>query len=57
MTKLISVLTVLAMAVQVIKPIGLPGLRKRGDFWKIALFALAALMLTIGLRELAEAAG
>ena len=54
MTKLIPMLMVLAMVVQVIKPLGLPGLKRRGDFWKIALFALAALTLTIALRELAD---
>ena len=56
MFKLISVLMVLAMAVQVVKPIGLPGLTRRSDFWKIALVAFAAMMLTIGLREVWEAA-
>ena len=55
MVKLLSVLMALAMVVQIIKPLGLPGLRRRGDFWKIALFALGLLALTIGLRELAAA--
>ncbi|MCQ8783743.1 hypothetical protein [Mangrovibrevibacter kandeliae] len=40
MTKVLSVLMILAMAVQVIRPIGIYGLRKRSDFWKIAAFAL-----------------
>ncbi len=57
MTKLISALLVLAMAVQIIKPLGLPGLKRRSDFWKIALFAIAALTLTIALREFADALG
>lgn len=57
MTKLISVMMVLAMAVQLIKPLGLPGLRRRGDFWKIALFAVAALTLVVVLREAADALG
>ena len=39
MTKLIALLLILAMAIQVIKPIGLPGFRCRMDFWKIALIA------------------
>jgi hypothetical protein len=48
MTKAISLLIVLAMAVQVIRPLGLPGLRKRSDVWKLAaaalvIFALVAL--------------
>jgi hypothetical protein len=41
MSKLIALLLILAMIVHVIKPLGVPGLRKRGDFWKIALFAFA----------------
>jgi len=57
MTKVVSVLMVLAMIVQIIRPIGLPGLARRSDFWKIAVAALLVLMLTIGLREVAAALG
>lgn len=57
MTKLVSILLIAAMAVQLIKPLGLPGLRERRDFWKIALFAVAALTLVVALREAAEALG
>jgi hypothetical protein len=39
MSKLIGLLLVLAMAVHLVKPLGLPGLRQRRDFWKIAIFA------------------
>jgi hypothetical protein len=45
MTKVLSLLIVLAMAIQVIKPLGLPGLRRRADAWKLAVAALAAIML------------
>jgi hypothetical protein len=41
MTKLIALLLILAMAIHLIKPLGLPGLRGRGEFWKIALIAFA----------------
>ena len=41
MTKAIAVLLLLAMAVHFVKPLGLPGLRRRADFWKIAIFAFA----------------
>ncbi|MBY3135675.1 hypothetical protein HFO42_17585 [Rhizobium leguminosarum] len=41
MTKLIALLLILAMAIQVIKPLGLPGLGRRMDFWKLALVAFA----------------
>lgn len=51
MTKTISVLLILAMAVQIIKPLGLPGLRRRGDFWKLAIFAFAIWGATLILRD------
>jgi len=50
MARAISFLLILAMVVQVIKPIGLPGLKKRGDFWKLAVFAFAVTMVIIFIR-------
>ena len=50
MTKAFSLLIILAMVVHLIRPLGLPGLKKRSDFWKLALFAFAAVMLVAGLR-------
>jgi hypothetical protein len=50
MTKVLSVLLILAMGVQIVRPLGLPGLRRRADFWKIAIFALAVIALTATLR-------
>ena len=47
MTKILSLVIVLMMVIQIIKPLGLPGLKKRGDFWKLALGALAAISLTV----------
>lgn len=47
MTKLLSLVIVGLMLVQIIKPLGLPGLKKRSDFWKLALGALAAISLTV----------
>ena len=41
MTKALAILLILAMGVQIIKPFGLPGLERRMDFWKIAIFAFA----------------
>ncbi|WP_197435024.1 hypothetical protein [Nitratireductor arenosus] len=49
MTKILSLVIVLMMVVQLIKPLGLPGLRHRRDFWKLALLALAAISLTVAL--------
>ena len=47
MSKALSLVIVLLMAVQIIKPLGLPGLRHRRDFWKLAVAAMAAISLTV----------
>ncbi|BCH21480.1 hypothetical protein MesoLjLc_12450 [Mesorhizobium sp. L-8-10] len=47
MTKALSLLILALMAVQLIKPLGLPGLRQRRDFWKLAVLALGAISLTV----------
>lgn len=49
MSKIFTVLILLAMVVHIIKPLGLPGLRRRADFWKLAVLALAAISLTAAL--------
>lgn len=50
MPKILTILFLLMMAIHVLKPIGLPGLKRRKDFWKIAVAAIAAMMLTVLLR-------
>ena len=50
MTKILSLLIIGMMLVHLIRPLGLPGLKKRSDFWKIALAALAAISLTVVFR-------
>jgi ABC-type branched-subunit amino acid transport system permease subunit len=50
MAKAISLFLLAVMAVQLVYPLGLPGLRKRGDFWKIAVLAIAVMMLTVLVR-------
>ncbi|MBD8556196.1 hypothetical protein IFT84_16940 [Rhizobium sp. CFBP 8762] len=50
MSKLLALLLLLAMVIHLIKPLGLPGLRKRRDFWKIAVGAIALMMVTILIR-------
>lgn len=47
MTKALSLLILALMAVQLIKPLGLPGLKQRRDFWKLAVLALGAISLTV----------
>jgi hypothetical protein len=46
MTKLIAVLMAVLALIQFIKPIGLPGLKRRQDAWKLA-FAGVALLIAI----------
>jgi hypothetical protein len=47
MSKLLALVIIGLMAVQLIKPLGLPGLRHRRDFWKLAVVALAAISVTV----------
>ena len=47
MSKILALVIVAMMVVQIIKPLGLPGLRQRRDFWKLAVAALAAISLTV----------
>ncbi len=48
MTKVLPVLLVLLMGLHIIKPLGLPGLKRRGDFWKIAVIAIVVMALAVG---------
>lgn len=50
MGKILALLLFAAMAVHLIRPLGLPGLRHRRDFWKIAVAAIAIMMLTVLIR-------
>ena len=47
MSKILALVIIAMMAVQILKPLGLPGLRQRRDFWKLAVAALAAISLTV----------
>lgn len=38
------------MAVHLIKPFGLPGLRRRKDAWKIAIILVVAMMMALVFR-------
>ena len=45
MTKILAFVIIAMMVIQIIKPLGLPGLRQRRDFWKLAVLAMAAISL------------
>ncbi|RFC67761.1 hypothetical protein DY251_09185 [Mesorhizobium denitrificans] len=49
MSKAFAIFMIALMAIQIVKPLGLPGLKKRGDFWKLAFVAMAAISITAAL--------
>ena len=50
MTKLLVLLFILAMGLHILKPFNVPFLRKRSDFWKIAVIGLLVMMVAVTLR-------
>jgi len=46
-TKVLSYLIIAMMVLHIIRPLGLPGLKKRSDFWKLAVVALIAMGATV----------
>ncbi|AEQ09281.1 MULTISPECIES: hypothetical protein [Brucella] len=47
-TKILPLLLVLLMGLHIIKPFGLPGLKRRSDFWKIGVISILAMALAVG---------
>jgi hypothetical protein len=47
MSKILGLVILAMMVIQIIKPLGLPGLKQRRDAWKLAMAALAAISLTV----------
>jgi hypothetical protein len=45
MTKILSFIFIVIMALHLLRPLGLPGLKKRKDFWKIAVGAVLAILI------------
>lgn len=50
MSKAITILVACLMAVQIIRPLGLPGLKRRKDAWKLAVLGFALILAAIVLR-------
>jgi hypothetical protein len=46
MSKILALVILAMMVIQLIKPLGWPGLKARRDFWKLAVLALAAISMT-----------
>ena len=48
MTKAILLFMLVLVVIQMIKPLGWPGLEKRSDAWKLALGGLIAVAFAVG---------
>lgn len=57
MTKLIAILLAAVALIQVIKPLGLPGLKRRQDAWKLAAAGAALMVVVIIITAGLKAAG
>lgn len=51
MAKIIPLLAIVLMVLHLIKPFDVPGLRRRRDFWKIAIAMVVAIALAALLRQ------
>ncbi|WP_420394460.1 hypothetical protein [Acuticoccus sp.] len=45
MTKVVSVIVAIAIVAHLIRPLGLPGLRRRADAWKLVLVAFGLIVM------------
>ncbi|WP_305988649.1 hypothetical protein [Roseibium sp. MMSF_3544] len=52
MTKILAVLLILVAAIQVIKPLGWPGLEKRSDAWKLVAGVVVVTVISVILSAL-----
>ena len=48
--KIVWLIFAAAMLVHIVRPIGLPGLRKRSDAWKLAVVAFAIFAVIVMIR-------
>jgi hypothetical protein len=51
LTKIVPLLAILLMLLHLFRPLGLPGLKRRRDFWKIAIAMVGAILLTAILHQ------
>ncbi|QFT31753.1 hypothetical protein K1718_13720 [Roseibium porphyridii] len=52
MTKILALFLILIAAIQVIKPLGWPGLKKRSDAWKLVAGVVAVTVASVILSAL-----
>ncbi len=56
MSKIIMVICAAVALIQLIKPLGWPGLKRRQDAWKLVLFGAAASIASVAVVSLIEKA-
>ena len=49
--RVFSAFIIVAMAVHLVRPLGLPGLRKRSDAWKLAVLATVVIAIVAFTKE------
>lgn len=57
MTKLIAIILAAVALIQIIKPLGLPGLERRQDAWKLAAAGAAVMVVVIVITAGLKASG
>jgi len=50
LAKIVPLMAIMLMALHLIKPLGIPGLRRRQDFWKIAMVMAAVIVVAAAVR-------
>lgn len=56
MSKIIMMICAAVALIQLIKPLGWPGLKRRQDAWKLVLFGAAASIASVAVASLVERA-
>jgi len=56
MPKVILIICSAVVLIQLIKPLGWPGLKRREDAWKLVVFGAAASVLSVAILSLIEKA-
>ena len=56
MSKIIMIVCAAVALIQIIKPLGWPGLKRRQDAWKLVLFGAAASIASVAVASLIERA-
>jgi hypothetical protein len=51
LAKIVPLMAIVLMALHLIKPFGIPGLRRRRDFWKIAIVMVAIIVVAAAVRQ------